>query len=250
MPYLRPVGWYSELLKFERDIAQVSELILLFSESPGSLAELGAFAMDDEIAPKMLVVIDDESYNRTSFIRLGPIYSLMTDYGDNSVCVIKLSEHNIGNLSSCANIDLSTFSQFMRTQVLGRVKKTEKRGLIRDRHGHLIKVITGLIQYYASLTMTEILDLLSKMQLAVTEERTHQLLNCASLLGWIKIEKIGLNTFHSGVAENLALTFDLIDGVVPEFDRERWRGDIRVYWQLNDPDRFACIRAAVRSASQ
>jgi hypothetical protein len=35
---------YSDLFSFESDIAQLVGLILLFAESPGSLAELGAFA--------------------------------------------------------------------------------------------------------------------------------------------------------------------------------------------------------------
>src|SRR5436190_6776347 len=35
---------YGDLLSFESDIAQVVGLILLFAESAGSLAELGAFA--------------------------------------------------------------------------------------------------------------------------------------------------------------------------------------------------------------
>ncbi len=61
---------YPDLLKFECDIAEVSKLVLLFSESFGSAAELGAFAMQNEIASKMLVVIRDTHYKETSFIKV------------------------------------------------------------------------------------------------------------------------------------------------------------------------------------
>lgn len=40
-----PEGEYKDILKFETDIAQICDLIILFSESFGSAAELGAFSM-------------------------------------------------------------------------------------------------------------------------------------------------------------------------------------------------------------
>ena len=45
-----PEGEYKDILKFETDIAQICDLIILFSESYGSAAELGAFSMIEEIA--------------------------------------------------------------------------------------------------------------------------------------------------------------------------------------------------------
>jgi len=43
---------YGDLLSFESDIAQVVGLILLFAESAGSLAELGAFAASQPLHPR------------------------------------------------------------------------------------------------------------------------------------------------------------------------------------------------------
>jgi len=45
--------YYDNILDFETDLAQIVELIILFCESEGSLAELGAFAMIDEIAQRL-----------------------------------------------------------------------------------------------------------------------------------------------------------------------------------------------------
>ena len=52
-----PEGEYKDILKFETDIAQICDLIILFSESYGSAAELGAFSMIEEIARRLLVGI-------------------------------------------------------------------------------------------------------------------------------------------------------------------------------------------------
>ncbi len=44
--------FYGDLLEFETHLAQLTELILLFCESEGSLAELGAFSVVPEIADR------------------------------------------------------------------------------------------------------------------------------------------------------------------------------------------------------
>mgnify|MGYP003657507172 CR=1 FL=1 len=62
-----PNADYRDLLNFESDIAQICELIMLFSESYGSLCELGAFAMDPEISRKMLTIISRHNYDQRSF---------------------------------------------------------------------------------------------------------------------------------------------------------------------------------------
>jgi hypothetical protein len=68
-----PNGQYRDILTLEADIAQISDLIILFTESFGSAAELGAFAIMPTIAPKLLVVIDDHYYGEDSFIKLGSL---------------------------------------------------------------------------------------------------------------------------------------------------------------------------------
>lgn len=74
-------GWwafsgYDNLLEFERDACYLASRTILFSESPGAHAELGALALDDSILPRLFVVVQsmylvDEV--RESFLNLGPI---------------------------------------------------------------------------------------------------------------------------------------------------------------------------------
>jgi hypothetical protein len=54
-----PDGPYKDWLSFEREFAQIVDLVVLFSESSGSVAELGAFSVVEEIASRLLVVIDE-----------------------------------------------------------------------------------------------------------------------------------------------------------------------------------------------
>ena len=66
---------YEDLLLFERDAGLLSRAIVLFVESEGAIAELGAFALDDQLHKKLFVVISRkyrESPFRQSFLNLAP----------------------------------------------------------------------------------------------------------------------------------------------------------------------------------
>jgi hypothetical protein len=60
-------GQYS-LLKLENILADSVDSIVLFPESPGSFAELGAFSNNEKLAPKMVVVSNKKNKTNKSFI--------------------------------------------------------------------------------------------------------------------------------------------------------------------------------------
>jgi hypothetical protein len=76
---------YRDLISFEEDIARIASLVLVIPESPGSLAELGAFATNDVIRRALRVIMQERHENDVSFIRLGPIEYLRWREGRNSV---------------------------------------------------------------------------------------------------------------------------------------------------------------------
>ena len=62
-----------DLLTFEEFLAEVSDLIILFVESPGSFCELGAFAYAEKMfSDKLVIVIDEKRKGDKSFIIKGP----------------------------------------------------------------------------------------------------------------------------------------------------------------------------------
>lgn len=243
-----PKGAYQELLRFEADIAQLAELLMLFSESAGSLAELGAFVMDDEVAPRMMVVIDDDNFQKDSFIKLGPLYSLTLHYGEESVCVLGLQDLNLKNVSNVDEIDLDKFRDSLEAPLKTRLaRKREPRSFDSARHGHITKLITGLIQHYSALTLEEISVLLFCLGVSRTEIQIKQHLQCAEIFGWIIEQKRGLVTYYAAIASKSALHFEFAADA-RLLDRARWRADIREYWREREPARFKTIsEAAVRS---
>ena len=79
-------GHYGDLLVFEDHIAQLSAVIVLVLESPGSLAELGLFSALPDFREKLLVFVSNHHYAESSFVRLGPIKYLEDTLGNRVEC--------------------------------------------------------------------------------------------------------------------------------------------------------------------
>jgi len=64
---------FADLLQLENYLAYLAAVTVLFVESPGSIAELGAFAASDALRPKTLAVLNTVYGSDKSFIADGPV---------------------------------------------------------------------------------------------------------------------------------------------------------------------------------
>ncbi len=69
-----------DLLTMEEVLADNCDIIVLFPESPGSFAELGAFSQNNETAKKLLVFQHNKFKRTRSFIAQGPIDYMNRNY--------------------------------------------------------------------------------------------------------------------------------------------------------------------------
>lgn len=76
----------SSLLELERDFARYADAIVLVLESAGAICELGAFAMEDSLRAKLIVLHDRKHKHETSFIQAGPLTWLRTSANASSPC--------------------------------------------------------------------------------------------------------------------------------------------------------------------
>lgn len=60
-------------LLMEEQLAQLADVVVIIVESPGTMAELGAFSVGDALRKKLLVLMKDRYKNSNSFINTGPI---------------------------------------------------------------------------------------------------------------------------------------------------------------------------------
>lgn len=246
-----PDGNYQDWLSFESEFAQIVDLIILFSESYGSVAELGAFAMVEEIALRLLVVMDDKNYADSSFVKLGPVRWLEGKYGKSAVCVLNRQDINIPDITKVADVNLDNFAATLVAAITKRRRDYKERTtFIPDRPGHLIKLIVGLIQHYGALTETEIEVLLYAMDLKVRPEKIPDYLLCAVSANWVVKDKRGVEEYYCALPnKGPAIEYRLRKDVpVEEKDKDRWRARVIEHWKATDPDRFSSIQAALKSA--
>lgn len=236
-------AYYDDILEFETDLAQITELILLFCESAGSFTELGSFASAPEIAARLLVIIRESDWKENSFIKLGPLRFLERLY-ERSVFVI--DDEVAGTAGGSApKIDLDQFRKALDEPLRARISiEKEPSTFDPSRAGHVIKLVVGLIQEYGALELPEIMDLLTLFGVTLEEKRLRSYLLCATTVDWVAQRKKGFRDFIVAKADTPAIHFVAKGGALTK-NRIRRRLLIREYWEENDPSRFKAISQAV-----
>ncbi|MBR0553647.1 retron St85 family effector protein [Stakelama marina] len=239
---------YRDLLKFEIDFAQVCELILLFSESQGSIAELGAFSMMPELASKLLVVVRDYYYRDDSFIKLGPLQHLKGDYSERSVFVLNDDETGMVK-NSIKNVNLVVLRDRLVPAINDHFERVKESATFNpERRGHLIKMMVGFAQEFGALTAAEVVQLFSDFDIEMSVEEVDRLMLCAEAAHWIVKETRGFNDYYfalPNVRDALVLKFDK---GAPIFNKERRRQAFREHWRTEDLARFNGIQKFAQAA--
>lgn len=160
---------YKDLLIFEDDIAHISSLIVIILESPGALAELGVFCKNQNLKRKILVIVNDDHYNQSSFIKLGLLRHL-EDTKLNSVCSYPWQ---VSNLQQSLGDNLKHIQQDIR-DALKDIDKSESFNHLNE--GHIAFLIFEIIKIFRALKFSEINDFLEKINLKIKADKISRLL--------------------------------------------------------------------------
>jgi hypothetical protein len=126
---------YSDLLQFERDACYLARATVLFAESPGALAELGALAIDPSLVNHLIVVVQTKYFdpeNRQSFLNLGPLKRINDR---KHLCVIGTAEEK-GLPNDDVQLVVESVGHWLpplqKTAVLGTANPTHRLLLLAD----------------------------------------------------------------------------------------------------------------------
>lgn len=235
---------YDDFLRFESDLAQVCELVLLFCESEGSFCELGSFCSIEEIRKRTLVVIEEKHFEVDSYIRLGPLQALLNE--DDSAVVT----YNLKTLGSAdglvQSINRDELKRLLRPRIDNRLVSIQAHTTLDpSREGHAIKAVVGFCQEFGALLYEEILLALQHVGIDISISQLRRFVLCGSQLNWIKERRIGdrrLIIANSSL-EEIAAQFLLHkrEGGLPT-NANRRRTQLLDYWQNADGERFAVIK--------
>jgi hypothetical protein len=232
---------YEDLLAFELDFAQVCGLVVLFSESEGSIAELGSFSVIDEISDRLLVFVRDHHLTYDSFIKLGPIQQLRNRYGDQAVFVLNDDDIDLKN-RRIADVNIAKLSDRVTPAINVRFEEVRpKTTFNRKSTGDIIKLMTGLVQDFGALKAKELRTLLKTFGIAITDKRIDRLMLCAEAALWVVRERRGFDVFYIALPAKRDALSIRFNKKAKLFNRARRRQTIRAHWEETDPIRFSGI---------
>lgn len=227
---------YQNLIEFERDAGSLSSCILLFSESYGAIAELGAFSMDETLCERLLVVVDKKHHPAISFVSLGPIKLLQAISEDSVFVVESIKDKNSfeSELTSLAEALVTKFASIPKTQTFTSTRSRDQLLLIAD-----------LVELFGAITKKELKELIEFMGVAILPTRFNQMLNQLKLFDLINQQQKGNQIYL--VAPTLEKRKNYLNYVAqhgqPNFDRTRTK--LKIHSELkSDALRFKAYQQA------
>lgn len=233
---------YRDLVSFERHLAELSSVIVLVLESPGSIAELGLFSIVDEFQSKLLVFIETEHYKSSSFIKLGPVDFLEKIHNNSAECHRWTVE--VDRRPSFDPKTAQDLQPELAEAVLKRAIKLTPEHIFRQKSWlDTALLLCDFLNLCSALTLREIRGLLEMLGNPKTESELKQVLFILERVGLIAVEPKGDQRFYVGIVDKLFYYFQIREGTL---DFSRFRSDQLAEYAKTDKKRFRAIQEARR----
>jgi len=183
---------FKNLVDFETELAAISSLVVIILESPGSIAELGAFSQQKELRDKLVVIKSSEfseGGNSSSFINLGILRYLKET---NSNCV-KIFPWDINKPEE---IDRETITDAISGigDSLAEIGETEV--LKKMKQSHATTFVCDLIRIFVALKKVELVKYALKLGFELDAEQVQRKLFLLEKFKLIKPVDYGGATYY------------------------------------------------------
>lgn len=151
--FVKNINSKDDFLTLESIMTNYSNCIIIILESPSAFTELGAFAHDDSMSKKILIINDKNFKNAESFVNFGPVakvnkYSKFKSIYADFNAILASSEdirNELNRLSSSyKRLDFSNLATF------------------QEKHIERIHWLADFIQVYYPISVKEIIEYLKK----------------------------------------------------------------------------------------
>ena len=140
-------GGALDLFVMERYIGEISDIVIIIVESPGTFAELGAFVTDDNLKDKLLIILDESFREHNSFINDGPVSyfdqrtkspyrpAIHTDFSLITKCKAEIVER-LGNAPRQKRLNIQNFGDYGKLRFLYVLDLVALLGPVSLEHIH------------------------------------------------------------------------------------------------------------------
>lgn len=225
---------YKELVTFERDIAQMSDLVLLFSESPGSFTELGVFTSFKDISRRLLLIIQNKHLQKASFISQGPV-AVLRKVSDSAVFSITNKQVGIRG-DNYASVKPNDLLNLLKSPMEQRLKEAAKHTTLqKSSFSHRCQLYVALLREFTVLKDDEIITLFAAFDIKLTKAALNKIAFCCKGVQWARTAQAGFDRVHFATDGKAAAKFSFSGGTL---DPIRRRLEFRDHWAKNDPARL------------
>jgi hypothetical protein len=238
---------FHDLLEFEEHIAALSACVLIFVESPGSIAELGSFSVMRHLAPKLLVVCEQrfESPLAPSFIFLGPIASLRRNRQE-SVQIFPISSETATGFEPSRAL-LDDCWEYIEEAVIASLKRPIPESALDPKElSHQMVLIATLIGISAAVRIHELEELLNLFDVNISLKALRRILRMLEQFELISSKTYGNDKFYHAQLDHPLIAFRSADSSIV-FDPVRFKADAISFYQEEDVRKFKAIKAHQKS---
>jgi hypothetical protein len=240
---------YDHLFDLENDLAYLSAVILLFVESPGSIAELGAFCNVDALSRKLVAVLEHSHQDEESFIQDGPV-ALMKKNDARSVLFYPwLGPANEQGIRSFDEFQATETVTLLIDRVVEDMSKLAKEEKFDSKDcGHCLLLIADFVKLGSIVKIGEIESFLAGAGLnqEVPKAKLGRYLFLLERLKLISKTQYGNKTYYVGGSTPKEFIHYGVREKQRTTDRMRLQSDLLEVLRPLDPDRMRAREAFFR----
>lgn len=239
--WVRPANHYDNLFDFENDLASLSAVILVFVESAGSIAELGAFCQAPPLREKLVAILEHRHQDDTSFIKSGPIELLRRHHnkGANPVHFLPwlrpANKHGQRRLLiSAARETVDKLAKWL-SEYMGTLAGEEK--FHKDEIGHHQLLIADSISLCTIALKKDVASFLKGLTINIPTPDLDKYLFLLEKLRLVGKTDYGNNTYYVAGAERAEYIEYVYREAGKRWDRRQANSDLSEKLINQDPDR-------------
>lgn len=240
---------YSNLLEFEQDLAELSALTVLFSESPGSIAEFGSFSVLKNIQDRLLVVMHQEDSYKESFIWRGPalyLKALAKEKGAQDPISIYYWRKRYEPEEHLCNEDFSDAEDLSDTITSILSNRPKAESWEKSKIGHIMLLLLDLLKVLQLSTLDEIINTLKNLGIEQKRKTVERYLSMLISLQFVIRKPYRHNVYYLSGQHEQWIKFGFRKGAKTK-DLDRWRVLFREYYEKNDTQKIRALRSHLKS---
>lgn len=222
-------GVFKNLMDFESALASICSLVVIILESPGALAELGAFSQLPDLSKKLIVINSSEYHGNNSFINLGILRFISEDHATG----VKTYPWTVADPSSISTDVLGDVVADITDELSGLPKSQVFK---INSEAHIVVLICELLRVFVALKEGELLDGLISLGVSIVKDSLKRKLFLLERFDLISREEYGGSVFYLAKRDDYhKLRFSLKSKDV--FDPLRARMDCIEYYRAESKER-------------